>query len=199
MICGDDYSRQSSLKSCPPSFPFVHLMLVNRAQLWNFTTLCNENSNQHTGHKGGDKGLQKKVIMMQGLAFYYGQKGRLYWRHPGKKSHAFREKVFCVLVFLTVYYLHDTLCPLMIIFDFRGFKRDFHWVSNNMQFCWSAKVTAFGRLFSGKVSHGTVKCICSLKWRRFVLGAFPKNAQYDKGSSIKYVHPKMSILTPPPP
>ena len=33
MTCRDDYSRQSSLKSCPPSFPFLQLKLVNRAQL----------------------------------------------------------------------------------------------------------------------------------------------------------------------
>lgn len=32
-------SRQSSLKSCTPSFPFLHLKLVNGAQLWNITTL----------------------------------------------------------------------------------------------------------------------------------------------------------------
>ena len=39
MICKDDYSQQYSLKSRPTSFPFLHLNLVNRAQLWNFTTL----------------------------------------------------------------------------------------------------------------------------------------------------------------
>ena len=33
MTCRDDYSRQSYLKSRPPSFPFLHLKLVNKAQL----------------------------------------------------------------------------------------------------------------------------------------------------------------------
>ena len=41
MICGCDYSRQAFLKSCPPSFPFLHLKFVNRTQLWNFTILWN--------------------------------------------------------------------------------------------------------------------------------------------------------------
>ena len=40
MINGYDYSRQSSLKSGPLCIPFVHLNLVSRAWLWNFTTLC---------------------------------------------------------------------------------------------------------------------------------------------------------------
>ena len=61
MICGDDYSRQSSLKSRPPSFPFLHLKLLNNTQLWNFTTLCNRQL----------KGNSRTVALLIGAATHF--------------------------------------------------------------------------------------------------------------------------------